>query len=61
MILGLARDVSHQASRPAAPMTAYLLGIAVGRGQPLGATAERLTALAGGWPAPAADPWPHVP
>ena len=58
-ILDLARDVAHQVDRPAAPLTAYLLGIAVGRGQPLGTTAERLTALAGGWPAPAADPgWP---
>jgi hypothetical protein len=60
-ILDLARDVAHQVDRPAAPLTAYLLGIAVGRGQPLGVTAERLTALAGGWPAPAADPGPPAP
>ena len=60
-ILDLARDVAHQVDRPAAPLTAYLLGIAVGRGQPLGTTAERLTALAGGWPAPAADPGPARP
>ena len=46
-ILDLTRDVAHQVDRPAAPMTASLLGIAVGRGQPLGATAGRLTALAG--------------
>ena len=54
-ILDLARDVAHQVDRPAAPLTAYLLGVAVGRGQPLGATAERLTALASDWP-PADDP-----
>src|ERR1700733_1968270 len=51
-ILDLARDVAHQVDRPAAPLTAYLLGVAVGRGQPLRATAARLTALANGWPAP---------
>ena len=55
-ILDLARDVAHQVDRPAAPLTAYLLGVAVGRGQPLGATAERLAMLASGWPAPAGDP-----
>lgn len=54
-ILDLARDVAHQVDRPAAPLTAYLLGVAVGRGQPLRATAERLTALASDWPAPASD------
>jgi Domain of unknown function (DUF6457) len=55
-ILALARDVAHQVDRPAAPLTAYLLGVAVGRGQPLAATAERLTALASGWPPSAGDP-----
>jgi hypothetical protein len=55
-ILDLARDVAHQVDRPAAPLTAYLLGVAVGRGQPLRASAERLTALASDWPAPAGDP-----
>ena len=57
-ILDLARDVAHQIDRPAAPLTAYLLGVAVGRGKPLGATAGRLTTLAAGWPAPAHDPRP---
>jgi|HubBroStandDraft_3_1064219.scaffolds.fasta_scaffold180957_1 hypothetical protein len=60
-ILDLTRDVAHQVDRPAAPLTAYLLGVAVGRGQPLRATAERLTALASGWPAPAGDPPPAEP
>ncbi len=34
-VLDLARDAAHQVARPAAPLTAYLLGVAVGRGQPL--------------------------
>lgn len=54
-VLNLARDVAHQVDRPAAPVTAYLLGVAVGRGQPLGATAERLAALANGWSGPGDD------
>jgi hypothetical protein len=32
MVLDLARDVAHGVARPAAPLTAYLLGLAVGRG-----------------------------
>lgn len=31
-ILDLARDAAHSVARPAAPLTTYLLGIAVGRG-----------------------------
>jgi hypothetical protein len=50
-----------RSTAPLPPMTACLLGIAVGRAQPLRATAERLTALAGGWPVPAADPGLPVP
>jgi len=59
-VLDLARDVAHQVDRPAAPVTAYLLGVAVGRGQPLGATAERLTELANGW-AGSGDDTEHPP
>ena len=47
-VLDLARDVSHAVDRPAAPLTAYLLGIAVGRGQPLAETAQRLQDIARG-------------
>jgi hypothetical protein len=50
-VLDLARDVAHQVERPAAPVSAFLLGLAVGGGQPLTQTAERLRALAEGWPA----------
>ena len=49
-ILDLARDAAHQVDRPAAPVTAFLLGVAVGNGQPLAATADRLSALAATWP-----------
>lgn len=51
VILDLARDVAHQVDRPAAPLTAFLLGVAVGGGQPLRPTAERLSAQAAAWPA----------
>jgi hypothetical protein len=49
-ILDLARDVAHQVDRPAAPVTAFLLGLAVGSGQPMADAAARLRALAAGWP-----------
>jgi hypothetical protein len=45
-VLDLARDVAHGVARPAAPLTAYLLGVAVGRGRPLPETAARLRELA---------------
>lgn len=32
LVLELSRDVAHQVARPAAPVTAYLLGLAAGRG-----------------------------
>ncbi len=50
-VLRLARDVSHQVDRPAAPVTAFLLGYAVASGRPLAPTAARLTELAATWPA----------
>lgn len=45
-LLDLARDAAHQIDRPAAPLTCFLVGVAVGRGQTLGATAARATSLA---------------
>jgi hypothetical protein len=48
-VLDLARVVAHEVDRPAAPVTAYLLGVAVGRGAPLAATAEKVSELASGW------------
>ena len=48
-ILDMARDVAHGVDRPAAPLTAYLLGLAVGQGHPLAAAAARISDLAAGW------------
>lgn len=50
MVLDLARDVAHQVLRPGAPVTAYLLGLAVGRGAQPAEAAARLAALARYWP-----------
>jgi Domain of unknown function (DUF6457) len=49
-VLNLARVVAHQVDRPAAPLTAYFLGNAVGRGQPLAEAAESIQQLARRWP-----------
>lgn len=49
LVLDLARDVAHGVLRPAAPLTAYLAGLAVGRGADPAVTLGRLTALAGAW------------
>jgi uncharacterized protein DUF6457 len=50
LVLDLARDVAHGVLRPGAPVTAYLLGVAVGRGADPAEAAARLSALAAGWP-----------
>jgi Domain of unknown function (DUF6457) len=61
LILDLARDVAHGVARPAAPLTAYLLGLAVGRAAEGAAAAPELAArisgLAADWRAsrPAAE------
>ncbi len=44
-LLELARDVAHGIARPAAPLTTYLLGLAVGTTQANVAEIERLAAL----------------
>jgi Domain of unknown function (DUF6457) len=51
-ILDLARDVAHQVDRPAAPVTAFLMGLAVGGGRQADETAARLRELANGWTSP---------
>ena len=51
VVLNLARVEAHTVDRPAAPLTAYFLGLAVGRGQPLEETAQRVQQLARGWSA----------
>ena len=49
-VLNLARVAAHRVDRPAAPLTAFLLGIAVGQGRPLPETARQLQDLAQAWP-----------
>ena len=49
-VLDVAGDVAHTVARPAAPLTAYLLGVAVGRGLTLPEAADRVRALAARWP-----------
>jgi hypothetical protein len=45
-LLDLARDSAHEVERVAAPLTTFLVGVAVGRGEALGGVAARATALA---------------
>lgn len=52
LVLDLARDVAHQVARPAAPVTAYLIGLAAGRGADLEQAARTVTDLARTWPGP---------
>jgi hypothetical protein len=49
-ILDVARDVAHQVIRPGAPVSAYLMGLAVGRGADPSDVAARLSDLALAWP-----------
>jgi Domain of unknown function (DUF6457) len=49
-VLDVARDVAHQVLRPGAPVTAYLMGVAVGRGADPSDVADRLSTLALAWP-----------
>jgi Domain of unknown function (DUF6457) len=50
VVLDLARDAAHGVARPAAPLTAFLVGVAVGRGRPLRESAERVQGLVTQWP-----------
>jgi hypothetical protein len=45
LVLDLAREVAHNTARPAAPISTFLLGLAVGRGGDPVELANRLTAL----------------
>lgn len=53
LILDLARDVAHGVARPAAPLSAFLVGLAAGRAGATPADAEAaasaITELAAGW------------
>jgi hypothetical protein len=50
LVLDLARDVAHGVLRPAAPLTAYLVGMAVGRGTPPNDAVDAVNALIARWP-----------
>jgi hypothetical protein len=49
-VLNLSRVAAHRVDRPAAPLTAFLLGIAVGQGRSLPGSARQLQDLAQAWP-----------
>jgi Domain of unknown function (DUF6457) len=49
LVLDLARDVAHGVMRPAAPVSAYLLGLAVGRGADPAEAAGVIVELAREW------------
>jgi len=50
-VLDVARDVAHNVLRPGAPVTAYLMGLAVGRGADPADVVARISSLAHDWPA----------
>ena len=55
-LLDVARDAAHEVERVAAPLTTFLVGVAVGRGAALPATAATTTSLLLQQdPSPAAD------
>ncbi|GAA3113288.1 hypothetical protein GCM10010466_00430 [Planomonospora alba] len=48
-LLDLTKDVAHGVARPAAPLTAYILGLAQGAGTAPPDAAERVAGLARDW------------
>lgn len=48
-VLDLTRDVAHGVARPAAPLTAYLVGLAQGAGTAPPDVLERLSRMAEDW------------
>lgn len=46
IVLDVAREVAHNVLRPAAPLSTFLLGVAVGRGGSLSGAATSLTEIA---------------
>jgi hypothetical protein len=53
MVLDLTSDVAHGVSRPGAPVTAFLIGVAAGRADDPAVAArdyaQKISALADGW------------
>ncbi len=54
-ILAVARDAAHNVERPAAPLSTYLMGIAVAQGADPADVAQRVGQLAVNWDAEQAD------
>jgi hypothetical protein len=54
-LLDVARDAAHEVERVAAPLTTFLLGVAVGRGADLKSAAGTTTGLLLPDPSPADD------
>ena len=50
LILDMTKDVAHNVDRPAAPVTSYLVGVAVGRGMTLPDAIKHVRDLADSWP-----------
>ena len=48
-ILDVARDAAHNVARPAAPVTTFLMGVAVAQGADPADVARRVAALAAAW------------
>lgn len=55
VVLDLARDVARGVARPAAPLTTYLAGVAVGAGADPADVAARIGQLAQKWPSATED------
>jgi len=55
LVLDMTKDVAHGVARPAAPLTAYLMGLAAGRagsGEEAAGYAARISAMALAWENP---------
>jgi len=51
LVLDVAKDAAHNVERPAAPVSTFLLGVAIARGQDPKSAAEKITTLAKHWSA----------
>ena len=51
VVLDVARVAAHTVERPAAPVTTFLLGVAVAGGMDVSEAAAKIQDLAGTWPA----------
>jgi hypothetical protein len=58
LVLDLTRDVAHGVARPAAPLTAYLVGLAAGRDGGAGHTAVAVAAVRDRLPESSDEPEP---